>query len=195
MSFKEFCLGDLVIKINRKNTIDAPVWSVTNDLGFIPSRDFFNKRVASANTSNYRLVPPDSFAYNPARINIGSVSFNSSLETGCVSPMYVVFEVVDKEVIASEYLWALFKSDQIRLQIDSLASGSVRQTLSFQDFGRVKLSLPPLSTQKRIGGIYATMEEKMRLNRRMIQVLKETQNTLLSEMMRETVASEVGYGL
>lgn len=54
------------------------------------SEEYFTKQVFSKNLSNYIAVEPFDFAYNPARINIGSIGMNTFSFTGCVSPVYVV---------------------------------------------------------------------------------------------------------
>lgn len=62
--------------------------SVSNKQGFINQSEQFEDRiVASDDTSNYKVVKKDDFAYNPARINVGSIARLTSFEIGIVSPM------------------------------------------------------------------------------------------------------------
>lgn len=83
-------LEDIIEQIserNRKNLIDN-VLSVSNKQGFINQSEQFEDRiVASDDTSNYKVVKKDDFAYNPARINVGSIARLTSFEIGIVSPM------------------------------------------------------------------------------------------------------------
>ena len=69
-------LGELVEELTIRNSISVPVWSVTNDRGFVLSEENFSERVASKDVSNYKLVPPQNFAYSPPRINVGSINYN-----------------------------------------------------------------------------------------------------------------------
>ena len=52
----------------NKNNENLLVLSINNKLGFISQNDQFdNHKVASEDTSNYKIVEKDDFAYNPAR--------------------------------------------------------------------------------------------------------------------------------
>lgn len=66
--------------------------------------------------SNYKIVYKNNFAYNPSRINVGSIAL-SSKENAIVSPMYIVFKITDNDLIP-EYLklWFSRKEFQISLQ-------------------------------------------------------------------------------
>ena len=76
---------------NRSGS-DLQVLSVSNKYGFIAQSDQFEDReVASDDTSNYKVVKKGMFAYNPARINVGSIALYEMDSNGIVSPMYVCF--------------------------------------------------------------------------------------------------------
>jgi len=144
-------LGDLIEEISEKNNINATVWSITNNRGFVPSEEYFKERVYSEDTKNYKLVFPNYFAYSSARINIGSINFNSSQKIGCVSPAIgIVFKVKDLSKIIPEYLFYLFKSEKFKEQVNNYAFGTVRQTLSWKNFCLIKLSIQTLEKQKEI---------------------------------------------
>jgi type I restriction enzyme M protein len=126
------------------------VWSVSNQYGFVPSADFFNKKVASDDIKNYKKVSPYSFAYNPARINVGSIALNEASETGCVSPMYVIFNIIDSKKLLPKYLLLLLKSKFGIKQIIKYSDGAVRKTLSFENLKLIKVPLIPIEEQKEI---------------------------------------------
>ncbi|CAI2177558.1 2440_t:CDS:10 [Funneliformis geosporum] len=109
-------LGELVEELTIRNSVNAPVWSVTNDRGFVLSEENFSERVASKDVSNYKLVPPQNFAYSPPRINVGSINYNDSEKIGCVSPIYVAFKVKNKEKVVPQYLFCLFQSEKFKEQ-------------------------------------------------------------------------------
>ena len=69
------------------------VLSVTNSRGFISQEEYFEGTVHSQNISNYKIVRKNQFAYNPSRINVGSIDILTAYDEGALSPMYVVFEV------------------------------------------------------------------------------------------------------
>ena len=95
-------IGDVIEQISERNkdkSIDM-VLSVSNKHGFINQSEQFEDRIiASEDTSNYKIVHKNDFAYNPARINVGSVARLKTIEMGIVSPMYICFRV-RKEVVS-----------------------------------------------------------------------------------------------
>ena len=145
-------LGELIeekaYRIKEQKEIE--VWSVSNKDGFVLSSEYFDKQVASANISNYKIIKPGYFAYNPSRINVGSLAFNNSLKTGAVSPMYVVFSIKENAYLSADYLFSLLKSEKINEFILQLAQGAVRQQLRFSDLKVIKIPLPPLEIQEQI---------------------------------------------
>ena len=83
--------------------------SVSNRQGFIKQSDQFeNRNVASEDTSNYKIVEKNDFAFNPARINVGSIARLTTFENGIVSPMYICFRT--QENVAPEYIDFFFES-------------------------------------------------------------------------------------
>ena len=143
-------LEKLVFEAKKRNgDSNLPVWSVTNDNGFIASEERFNEQVASDNKSNYKFVEPNSFAYNPSRINVGSIVLNETQDFGCVSPMYVVFEVEEEKVLP-KYLKYIFETSPMKNIINELASGSVRKTLNFKKLLVVSVPIPSIEKQSKI---------------------------------------------
>ena len=86
----------------------------------------------SADLSNYLLIKPNSFAYNPYRINVGSIGLTPSTITGIVSPAYIVFQAEKKKLIP-EVLLDFLKSDEGLRQINHLTRGTVRKALRYDD--------------------------------------------------------------
>lgn len=144
---------EYLVEVKEKvNQTNSTVWSVSNTLGFIASSDYFGKQVASDDIKNYKKIHPNYLAYNPARVNVGSIALNESEQTGCVSPMYVTFKVKDEQVLNSKYLLLLLKSKMGIKQIRKFADGAVRQTLSFDNLKFIQIPLPPIAEQERIVG-------------------------------------------
>jgi len=126
----------------RIGNTECKVLSAVNTGELVLSQDFFTKQVFSKETNKYILVQPDSYAYNPSRINIGSLGRNKFDFDGCVSPIYIVFRV-DCEYIA--FFDQFFTSDLFRDEVTLRASGSVRQSLNYSDFGQIGITYPALN--------------------------------------------------
>ena len=139
---KEFSCRNKDLRVQK-------VYSVTNSDGFVPSQDYFSKDVFSKDLSNYKIVRKGMLAYNPYRINVGSVACLQSEDEVIVSPLYVVVEVNEKKLLA-EYLNLFLHSDIALEQIKSLTSGSVRDSLKYNDFTRLCFPLPSVETQQAV---------------------------------------------
>ena len=102
-------LGDYIkeYSVRNKNDEDIPVYSVTNTQGFC--QDYFGKEVASKDRTTYKIVPKGCFAYNPSRINVGSVDWQRNEDRVIVSPLYNVFSVAPE--LNQQYLYYYLKSD------------------------------------------------------------------------------------
>src|SRR5690606_25080338 len=105
-------LGKFITEVSdrNKNGEIKNVLSVTNSKGFINQAEQFEREVASADVSNYKIVRKGQFAYNPSRVNVGSLDLLRKFDIGILSPMYVVFEIDQKNLIP-EYLFYLLKTN------------------------------------------------------------------------------------
>lgn len=145
-------IGNVIEQISKRNKNNAiqNVLSVSNRQGFIKQSDQFeNRNVASEDTSNYKIVEKNDFAFNPARINVGSIARLTTFEKGIVSPMYICFRT--QENVAPEYIDFFFESKHFYCEIQKRLEGSVRQCLSFEGLCNIPFSLPSLEMQQRIG--------------------------------------------
>lgn len=86
-------VGQFISEISERNkeVKVTNVLSVTNSRGFIDQSQQFDRTVASEDASNYKIVRKGQFAYNPSRVNVGSLDLLRNFDEGILSPMYVVF--------------------------------------------------------------------------------------------------------
>ena len=144
-------LGSLIEEVSERNRHNdcLDVYSVTNSQGFIPSKDYFNKKVFSKDISNYKLVQRGMFAYNPSRINVGSISWLQEKDCTVVSPLYVVFRI-HEDMVLQDWIAYFLRSDMGLAQIRSLTSGSVRDTLKYSALERIEIPIAPINEQREI---------------------------------------------
>ena len=133
---------------NKNNETDL-VLSVTNSQGFVKQSDFFEGTVHSEDISNYKLVRKNEFAYNPSRINVGSIDILKEYDIGALSPMYVIFNV-DETRLLPDYFKYYFQTHKFNENVKNNTQGSVRNSLSFKALSEFEYLLPPLEEQKRI---------------------------------------------
>jgi len=141
-------LGDYIqeYSVRNKSGEDIPVYSITNSQGFC--RDYFSKEVASKDRTTYKIVPRGCFAYNPSRINVGSVDWQRDEERVIVSPLYNVFSVSPE--IDQQYLYYYLKSSATLYRIKEVATGSVRDNLRLSMLYDFMIELPSLDVQRQI---------------------------------------------
>lgn len=142
---------------NRDEQVQR-VLSVTNSAGFVLAEEQFAHRVASASLSNYKIVRRGQYAYNPSRINVGSIARLDAWDEGALSPMYVVFQV--KRGLDADFFGHWLRSAEARQRIALAAQGSVRETVNFGDLGSILVPVPTMERQKAIAqGLNAARAE------------------------------------
>ena len=134
---------------------NAPVYAVTNNRGFVLSSSLHDFDIFSDDTSNYMVVSKNDFAYNPSRLNVGSIAYFKEEGNGLISPMYVVFHADENKILA-EYLYIVIKSEFVRNKIDALKEVGARFRFDFNRWDLIKIPIPSFEEQTRIVGILDT---------------------------------------
>ena len=176
-------IGDFIEQNSNRNkgNIIQNVLSVSNRQGFIRQREQFEDRsIASDDTSNYKIVARNDFAFNPARINVGSIARLTTFEKGIVSPMYICFHT--KNSISPEYLSFYFETKQFFSEIQKRLEGSVRQCLSYEGLCNIPLFPPVIEDQRRIGKRLFTLVQKFNLEMTFLEMLQKQKTYLLRQM-------------
>lgn len=139
---------------------------ITNVQGVESSCNFTGTR---ANTNgldfhNYKIVRPNQFAYNPSRINLGSIALREECDGPCiVSPMYIVFEVSNQKELLPQYLFMWLTRTEFFRSTLYYASGSVRDTFSFPNMNEVEIPIPDIKVQQEIVNIHQCYLERQRI--------------------------------
>lgn len=177
--------------VKNKNNEDIPVYSVTNSEGFC--RDYFSKEVASKDKTTYKIVPKGCFAYNPSRINVGSIDWQREEERVIVSPLYNVFSI--SEELDAQFLYYYLKSDMSLHYIKELASGSVRDNLKLETLMEFPIPELPLSAQKKISSILDNLTEAVSIANLCLGKLDQLVKSRFIEMFGDPVKNQHGYPL
>jgi type I restriction enzyme S subunit len=178
-----FKIGDLVVQVSKRNRgdNDYSVLSVNKRLGFIEqSEQFEDRSVASDDTSNYKVVSRDDFAYNPARINVGSIARLTSFDSGIVSPMYICFQT--KRQILPQYLEHFFDTRYFYYEMQKRLEGSVRLCLSWEGLCNIPLEVPAVEQQEKVSKRISQLADKISLEERHLNLLKSQKQYLLQAM-------------
>lgn len=182
--WEERKLRDLLNKNSEKNKNLSVinVESVSNKTGFTKQTDQFEDySVASADLSNYYVIREKQFAYNPSRINVGSIAYKDlGDEISVVSPLYVSFST--KKVLNDGFLWNWFKTASFDVQRQRLSEGGVRDTLSFNQLSEMNTMFPTYPEQEKIGSFFKQLDNTIALHQRKLDLLKEQKKGFLQKM-------------
>lgn len=176
-------LGDFIeqVSVRNKNGLYSKVLSVSNKQGFVKqSEQFEDRTVASEDTSNYKIVKRNNFAYNPARINVGSIARLTKFDVGIVSPMYVCFRT--KASIIPEYMEAFFTSQQFFYEMMKRLEGSVRLCLSYEGLCNIPVYIPDMNKQIAMGQNISLILSKIGLEIEYLGRLHQQKQYLLRKM-------------
>ena len=176
-------IGGAIVQISKRNKDNhlCNVLSVSNRQGFIKqSEQFEDRNVASDDTSNYKIVEKNDFAYNPARINVGSIARLTKFETGIVSPMYICSRT--KDCLLPEYLELFFESRNFFYHIQKRLEGSVRLCLSYEELCNIPIVIPSIEKQKQVDLHLSKLAQKIDLEMKILQFVQQQKTYLLHQM-------------
>lgn len=153
----------LIAPCDDRNTVGnygiESVRGVSNENIFIETR----ANMDGVLLNNYKLIPVGGFAYNPSRLNIGSIAYNNSDETFIVSGIYEAFKVKSPAQLLPDYLFLCFRRPEFLRYVAFNSWGSVRDSFAFADMCRVKIPLPPIEVQRAIVDVYRCANEAKRI--------------------------------
>lgn len=175
---------DFISKAGKKNTMDENylAYSVSNKLGLVSqSVQFDGSRLDDLDKTSYKLVNPNEFAYNPARINVGSIAFNNLNKTVIVSSLYVVLKMSEK--LDNEFILQFIKSQLFIDEVRRNTEGSVREYLFFENFKNIKFPYTSnKDEQATIGNFFKQLDDTIALHQQELTTLKQTKQGFLQKM-------------
>ena len=179
-------LGEITYQSGEKNIDDLPYesYSVSNSEGFINQKDQFKYGglVSIADKSKSIIVTPHTFAYNPARIDIGSIGYQNLDKNVIISPMYEIFKAKN-EFLEDRFLWHWLKSDIFNRIVVNNQEGGVRTCFNLPKFFEAYITIPQsIKEQTLIGKFFDTLDQSITLHQRKCEKLKNIKSALLERM-------------
>lgn len=178
-------LGDYIkqrsqkIKLNDFPEQSFGILGVSNQVGIF---DAYTEKGKNINQP-YQEVNLNDLAYNPYRINVGSIGLKTSQQSNSyISPAYVVFEC--QKGLEADFLFKMFKTETFNQIIRDNTTGSVRQNLTFDMLENFKAPLPTLDEQNRLIDSY---NKKIALAKQL-----ETQALALEQSIEEYLDKQLG---
>ncbi|MCT3807220.1 restriction endonuclease subunit S [Elizabethkingia anophelis] len=178
-------LGDVTTLINKrnKNNEKLPVYSINNKLGFVPQSEQFegvDSEDRGYDITLYKIIDKNTFAYNPARINVGSIGYSGNLENIIISSLYVCFKT--EEFVNDNFLFQYLKTDFFNKEVLRNVEGGVRDYLFYENFARIKFDLPCVEEQRKIADYLSSIDLKVDIEIQILNKLEEQKKFLLQQM-------------
>jgi type I restriction enzyme S subunit len=163
---------------NAKSLGREAIMAVTKQFGMRPMRE----ETIAANIERYKIVPPRAFAYNPMRLNIGSIAMSPFDQEVLVSPDYVVFACEASRLLPS-YLHHLRHSQKWKSHFELAGNGSVRVRIYYGDLGRFAFLLPPIDIQARLVRLLDAAALEIALLKKHADALRTQKRGLMQKLL------------
>ncbi len=163
---------------NGKRLGREAIMAVTKQVGMRPMRE----ETIAATIDRYKVVHPQAFAYNPMRLNIGSIAMSSFDEDVLVSPDYVVFEC-DEAKLLPGYLNHLRRTRLWASHFEAAGSGGVRIRIYYDDLGAFAFPLPPLTEQARVLAVLDAGVAEIETLERYLAALQKQKRGLMQKLL------------
>lgn len=180
-------LGDYITvnKIKNKENNHFIPYSISNKWGFIPQEKQFGEgnTYSKTNKATNYIVEPNTFAYNPARINVGSIAYQNNQFPVIVSSLYEIFKA--KKNLNDEFLMNWFKTEKFTRQIQKLQEGGVRQYFFIDKMQESRITIPFISEQEEISKTLNQISNLIKLQQRKLQQLKLLKKAMLQDLFTD----------
>ena len=192
--WKKTTLGEITTNFNLRNKEQKnyPMFSVTNNRGFIPqSEQFEDREMKGEDIKAYKVIHHNDFAYNPARINVGSIAKYNGDEPCMISSLYVCFRA--NNGIDEEWLMHLLHTPKIQYYYQLNGEGGVRIYLFYPNFARIKTSVPTIGEQKKIAKALSLIDERIATQNKIIEDLKKLKSAIIDELYSNVKGNSCNY--
>ncbi len=180
-------LKDYTTERKQKNKAneELTVFSISNKRWFVKSDDYFEWQVYSKDLKNYKIVKKWEFWFSPPRINVWSIAYMEEHEIWVISPIYVVFALkdwIDLNFFRYFMKWHLFNK-----QVNNYTQWAVRQNLSYDDFWKIELLLPPLEVQKEIAWKLNDLDKLIETQNNQIEKYEKLKKAMIKKLISEWI--------
>ena len=176
-------IAEIATSTPDKNSGGAtlPVLTCSKHLGFVDSLGYFKNQVFSKDLSTYKIIRRGQIGYPANHIEEGSIGLQDLYDVAVVSPIYVVFSVV--ESVNSFFLHRVLKLESYREKFKVATTSSVdrRGSLRWPAFSKITVALPPPPEQTAIAEVLSDMDAELAT----LEQRREKTRLLKQAMMQE----------
>lgn len=167
----------------KKSKENLKPYSISNIYGFISQeKQFSDSSYNNLDKTLYKKVLKGEFAYNPARINVGSIGLLKDQDAVIISSLYVCFKL-NSEKCFNLYFEKYFKSYRFNFEVVRNIEGSVREYLFYENFCKIKCSLPSIQEQQKIADILSTQDKVIELKVKLLKEKEKQKKYLMQNLL------------
>jgi len=162
---------------------NLPVLTCSKHLGFVDSLAYFKNQVFSRDTSGYKIIRRGQIGYPSNHVEEGSIGLQDLYDVALVSPIYVVFSVV--EDVDSYFLHRLLKLDSYRQTFATATSSSVdrRGSLRWPAFSQITVNLPRFEEQTAVAEVLRDMEAETTKLEAKVAKVRQLKHSMMQELL------------
>jgi type I restriction enzyme, S subunit len=178
-------LGDVTYTVSQKNSEGKkyPIYSINNKKGFLPQSDQFegvDSNLRGYDIRLYKIVDKNTFAYNPARINVGSIGYSGELFDIIISSLYVCFKTNGE--IEDNFLHCFLATSTFKRQVENNTEGGIRSYLFYENFSKILLQFPEKHEQQKIAECLSSLDDLITAENRKLEALKTHKIGLMQKL-------------
>lgn len=186
--YTETFIGDLIIQKGKRakgRELEYKAYSINNQTGFsIQEEQWGDASYTKLEKNGYKVIENNDLAYNPARINVGSVGLYKEQTPCIVSSLYVCFATKPK--LSPDYLFKYLKSEKFNKKVLSTQEGGVRTYFFYDKLQKTKMFIPTLSEQKKVNDFLDCINGRIDTQNKIIKEL-ETYKSAIEDMIFKSI--------
>jgi len=178
-------LGSVTYPVSKKNATGKkyPIYSINNKDGFLPQEEQFDGVDSSSrgyDISLYKIVGEKTFAYNPARINVGSIGYSGTLQDIIISSLYVCFKT--SEDIDDCFFQHFLSTHSFNRQVSNNTEGGIRNYLFYENFSNINFSFPNIREQQKIADCLFSIDDLITAEDKKLFALRSHKKGLMQKL-------------
>ena len=178
------------VKRKNKNLESLMPLTISGKYGLVDQITYFSKSVSAKNLENYTLIKNGEFAYNKSYSNgypLGAIKRLDKYEKGALSTLYICFKVNEKN--NSNFIKYFFETTKWHKEVSSISVEGARNhgllNISVNDFFNIKISLPSVEEQQKIGFFFSKLDRQIELEEQKLEKLEEQKKGYMQKLFSQ----------
>ena len=177
-------LADILIERNEKSVRNNQYEVLSSTVsGIYSQREYFNKEIASADNTGYKVIRRGDIVLSPQNLWMGNINYNDKFDIGIVSPSYKVFSIMP--MFNKRFVASLLKSKKALWEyslVSEQGASVVRRNLSTDGFMGIAFPIPDKEKQNMIGDMFAAVNNRIGLEKSILDDINKQKFYLLNQL-------------